>query len=212
MTHEKDINAFIEGICQTYQGVKPLNCSVRCSWLTALISAGWVALMLPFYGVRYDWAEAITNPVFLLETGGVLFIWVTALMAASLLRVPDMGGQRFLLSLPLLMMGVIALWVLYRSLTEGMDLEFSWHHCCENGIVFGAVPLLLLTYLSRMGTTTHPYLMALMNSLAVGSAGWVGLRLTCPMEDVGHGFIYHFLPFVMIGSLFVLLARRLFRW
>lgn len=209
----ENMDKFISGLCADHKGVTRLNCSPRCAWLTALISGGWVALLLGFTGVRPDWADVMHDPVFLLETGTVLVMWVLALIAASLLRVPDMAGQGWLLRAPMVLLGLMALWIVFRASSEGgIRLEINWHHCCSNGILYGVLPLVLLTFISRSGATTHPYWMAFMNALAVGSAGWVGLRLSCPMDDIGHGFVYHFIPFVLLGSLFMPLARRLFRW
>jgi hypothetical protein len=208
-----DMDKLISGLCSEYKGVRLLNCSFRCAWLTALISGGWVAVLIPFSGIRHDWADVMHDPVFIFENALVLVTWVLALMAASLLRVPDMAGHTWLLRAPLVLLAIMAGWIFYRTAAEGgMRLEINWHHCCSNGIIYGIIPLALLTFVSRSGATTRPYWMAFMNALAVGTAGWVGLRLSCPMDDVGHGFVYHFVPFVLLGSLFLPVARRLFRW
>lgn len=208
----KDLDKLIGGICELHGEVKPMHCSYRCAWVTALITGGWVALMLAVTHVRHDWAAVMKDPVFAMEITGAFAMWVSALLASSLLRVPDMGGSRWLLKTPIVLLGVMAAWVLYRTSQEGLEFRLEWHQCCASGLIYGVIPLALMTFISRKGTTTSPYWMAFMNALAVGSAGWVGLRLSCPMDDVGHGFLYHFVPFVALGSLVVVAARRLFKW
>ncbi len=66
--------------------------------------------------------------------------------------------------------------------------------------------------IDESGAATHPVRMAIMNILAAGGLGYVTLRFSCLVDDIGHTCVYHLLPFVVAGAVLGLLARWLYRW
>lgn len=211
--NEHKTDALINRLCDGHAPVKRLhNPFVRVAVCLGLTLA-YTVLIVSIMGLRADLPDRLRDMFFLFETGLGLFVWVSSAFAASWLCIPDMGGKSWLKVIPLTLMAVVLLWTGMRTVLEDISMfPFQWAHCLQNGLVMGGIPFLLVIFLSRQGTTCSPYWMALMNALAVAMAGWIGLRLVCPMNDMGHGFLYHLVPYVVLGSLAGLGARRLFRW
>lgn len=211
--NENKTDALIDQLCQGHCAVKRLqNPFVRVAF-SLFLTAAYVVAMVAMVGVRADWADKLHDMYFLFETGLGLFIWISSAVAASWLCIPDMRGKNWLRVVPLTLTAVVLLWTALRSILEEVRMfPFEWVHCFNNGLMMGGIPFLLVIFLSRQGTTCSPHWMALMNALTVSMAGWIGLRLICPMNDMGHGFLYHLIPYVLLGTLVGLAARRLFRW
>jgi len=62
------------------------------------------------------------------------------------------------------------------------------------------------------GSTTQPYLMILMNVIAVSGLGYIGLRITCASDDIGHICVFHILPYIALGAFIAMIGRRFYRW
>ncbi len=185
-----------------------------------LRAAPWIALALAyisgvvyFLGLRPDMAGKLADPFFLFETAIMASVALSAALASSWLCVPDARGQKWMTSVPVTLIAVFIGWTALRSVTEDFSLpSLHWDHCFQDAMLMGFVPGVAMIFLSVRGATTHPFLMALMNGLAVGALGYVGLRFTCMLDTVGHSCIYHLFPFVISGALLGAAARRIFRW
>lgn len=180
-------------------------------WLVFALVYTYAAVQ--YIGVRPDIAVKLADPLFLFETAIGLAMSMSAAMTAAWLCVPDMRGQVWMVAFPALLGGVFLVWETIRSVTEGLALQAPhWDHCFEDALLFGTVPAAVLIFTTVRGATTRPFLMALMNVIAVAALAYVGLRFTCMLDTVGHSLIYHVFPFVVFGSVLGLAARRVFRW
>ncbi|MCB1530230.1 MAG: DUF1109 family protein [Rhodospirillales bacterium] len=213
MTSEKRLEDLIDGLSGDLNPVRPLAHPLWRAGVCFVLTAAYLAATVYGLHPRMDWMDKFHELNFLFEMSLAGAVWISALLCAGWLCVPDMRGQEWMKAVPVTLTGIFVLWSVLRGVMDGVSIfPLHWDHCFENGFLMGMVPLALVAFFSRGGTTTHPYWLALMNTLAVGSAGWMGLRLTCSMDDVGHGFLYHFVPFLVLGSLIGVFARRLFRW
>ena len=79
-------------------------------------------------------------------------------------------------------------------------------------MMLAILPAVFMFLMVARGFTAHPVLMAVMNGLGIAAVGYLALRFTCTSEDLGHTLYTHLLPFIVVGSVFGLLARRLYRW
>ncbi len=188
----------------------PLKRAAR--WL--LVSSVYIALVVLALGMRDDIAAKFSDTSFLIENGLMALIGVSAAFASAWLCVPDMRGARWMKFLPLIGMAAFVGWEVFRSMGEGVHMPHLhyWDHCFGSAALIGFVPMAALMFTSRGGATTQPLLMALMNVIAVGALGYIGLRFVCASDTIGHAAVYHLVPFMALGIITGLTARRLYRW
>lgn len=209
---EQNTDTLIERLTGELTSVQPLQPFVR--FLTGVtIVTLYLVLASIVLGIRPDLVNKFKDPFFLFETALATLMMLTSVVCAAWLCIPDMRGRKWLISLPFTLGGIFLLWTGLRSFTEGVNMPLlHWDHCFEDGMFLGAVPAAWLVFTSRRGATTHPYLMAVMNAMAVGAGGYVALRFTCVMDTVGHAFIFHLVPFIVFGLITGLAGRRIFNW
>lgn len=173
----------------------------------------YIAAVVFFIGVRHDFATVIAIPIFQFELGLMLAVAISAAMASFWMRVPDMRGHQWMVAVPLSILFAYALWEGTNLLDTGMALPHrAWHHCAGESLLMIALPVLAMVFMGRKGSTTRPRLMGLMNAIAVSSAGYIGLRITCGAESMTHIGPFHILPYLVLGVVLGLAARRLYRW
>lgn len=213
MMDEKNTDKLIGELCGGLKPVRKMPHPLLRGGVYVGLTAAYVAVMVSMYGMRPDWNDKIRDIYFLFEIGTAIFIWLTSMAAAAFLCIPDMRGQTWLKAVPLTLAAVLLYWAGLRLSLEDVTLfPIHWGGCFKDGCLMGFVPFVMILIFSRQGATCRPYWMAVMNALAVTMAGWVGLRMTCSMNDMGAGFIHHFIPYMVLGVAVGLLARRLFKW
>ncbi len=206
-------DALIDSLCAE---LKPC-CKLRHPFWRGL---GWVSLAFLYVigsvyaqGFRLDIATQMGSADFVFELALVTAMSVSAAFCAVWLCVPDMRGQTWLVSIPFTLFFAFCLLLGLRASLGGFVMpEINWCFCYKSSILYGLIPALTIFIVSMKGRTTHPNLLAFMVSLAVGGLGYVGLRLVCWSEDIGHILIIHALPYILFGLLAALLARRIYRW
>lgn len=193
---------------------KPLRSPLLRALSYFLLTAVYIAGAMIYGGVRHDWQDVMQEAGFVFEMTLSLCIWISSIIAAAWLCVPDMRGKPWLKVIPYVLTFTMALWVIIRSFIEGADIFplGMWCHCVEHGLVLASIPLAIVIFMGRRGTTTQPYHMAVMNALVASSIGWMTLRMSCSMDDVGHGFWFQFFPLFVLGIIVGLFARKLFKW
>jgi hypothetical protein len=210
-----DMDSLIDDLTDDLKSVKKFPHPLMGMLPYVIISVIYVAVMSYFIGLRHDLAPKSHDTMFIFEIGLVLAISVSAAFATGWLAIPDMRGQRMVLVPPILLFTVYLFWMAVQAFTDGFEIptKIGWHHHdIDHALLMGALPVAAIVFFSRNGATTRPYMMSFMNVLFVGFIGWAGLRFTCPVDATGHTFIYHFMPFLLLGVVAGGLARRLYRW
>ncbi|MBI4030750.1 MAG: DUF1109 family protein [Proteobacteria bacterium] len=211
--NDERIGALIENLGQRLNPVRPLRHPALRVMPVFILVAAWIAAAVLFIGIRHDIFEKIAEGTYLFELILSLGVVGTAMAAAAWLAVPDIREQGWILTPPLTLMLVLFLWILVRTYGEGFHLpSVEWSGCAVDGMLMGFVPVAALIVLTKRGASTHPYLESLMIVMAVMALGWVGLRITCASDDLGHCFFFHFMPFAVAGAVMGALARHLYRW
>jgi hypothetical protein len=124
-----------------------------------------------------------------------------------------MRGHKWLLSLPFAGVAVFTIWNIVHLTSADMVMpKLHMDHCMGEGAFMSSIPLAVLFFLVRKGTTTRPVLMAVMNVISVTAISYIGLRFTCAMDTVGHATISHVIPYVIIGIALGMAARKLYKW
>ena len=177
------------------------------------IGAIYLFAVVQYLGLRHDAALKLQDTSFLFEVGIVAFISMSAALCSSWLCVPDMRGHRWINAVPLTLLGGFFILEVSRLITEGFFMpDIHWTHCQNDGLLLGVIPAASIMFLSKKGSTTQPFMMIAMNVLAVSSASYIGLRFTCSIDMVGHSFILHMLPFIVMGGIAGFAARALYKW
>ena len=210
---ERTVEGLIGDLTEDLAPVKALAHPVLRAGSWILGAAAYVAVVVVFLGVRPDLVAQTSNVFFLFEISVMALVFLTAALASCWLCVPDMRGRVWLASVPVSLVLAFTVWTFLRAITEGVVIQNPhWSHCFQDAVLMGAVPAAAIMLLSRKGATTKPFLMGVMNVLSVTALGYIGLRLTCANDTVGHVCFYHLFPFVVFGVVVGASVRRLYRW
>lgn len=208
-----DIDALIDGLSDEIKAVKVMAHPFKRAIPWIIISLLYLSVSIGLIGFRPDIGIKIGDANFVFEIILVLAMSIKAGLCAIWLCVPDMRGQKWMLAVPVSLFLSFIVWTGLRVLLEPMEiLHMHWHTCYTAFIVFGAIPALMIFILSMAGRTTHPYILSGMNTLAVGGLGYIGLRLVCMSEDIGHALAYHILPFAVLGLVSSIIGRKIYHW
>ncbi len=181
-------------------------------WLVMAVI--YLVLLINFMGIRHDLSAIMQDPRFIFEIILMGFIGISSAICAVFLCVPDMRGRSWLISLPFTGLALFTIWSVIHAITiEGAQMpHLHMDHCMGEGAFMTIIPLAMLLFLTRKGTTTRPILMAVMNMMSIAAVAYIGLRFTCAMDTVAHATLQHLLPYVLIGLILAMAARKIFKW
>lgn len=214
MTDTQSIDSMIENLSNDLSEVKPLPHPLLRVLPLIGISVFYLFAMVAMLGPREDWMPKMFNEIsYLFEIGLSLSVFISAAMALCWMSVPDMRGQTWLKAVPVTLLGVFVGWAGLRIYFEwGEPLMMSLGNCSLDGLFLTAVPVFILTLMARRGATTQPGWSAFMSILSFSGLAWAGLRFTCGANTFLQSLVIHFIPFVVLGIVFALFARRIFKW
>ena len=213
MNEERNIDTVINGLCDE---LEPCKCLAH-PFVRVLPFLGvaiiYIAALVYFIGVRSELTKKFADASFMFELFLMAFMSISAAIASSYLAVPGACEKKWIIVPPLTAFGIFCVWSLIRAVSEGMHMPaLHMDHCMGEGMFMAIIPMTMMIVLVRNGATTSPKITALMNALAAAGLGYVGLRFTCSMDTVGHATVSHLLPYVVIGMIMGLGARKLFKW
>ncbi|MBL4805463.1 MAG: DUF1109 family protein [Alphaproteobacteria bacterium] len=213
MTKGNDIDDLIGKLSEELKPVKPMAHPLIQAIPYVLISFAYMAVVVFYVGIRGDWEEKLGDAPFMLEIFMMGFLAVSAMITAIYLTIPDMRGDKWILAIPFTLLASFFVMVFIRSFTEGVTMpKIHYDHCMGEGGYMTIIPLAVLLFLTKRGATTRPYLSALMTIFAIAGLGYVGLRFTCSMDTIGHAVISHMIPYIVIGSLLGIGAKKIYKW
>lgn len=210
---EQTTESLIDSLSCDLGSMKKVCHPARCVLPWCLYAVGYAAAITYYLGFRHDIEEQLINPFFLYELVLVFAISISAAFCAVWLRVPDMRGQQWMLMLPTVLFGTFMLLIALKILTEEFlmpDIKIT--HCHQDSLLIGVIPAAAIWFLSSRGATTRPYLTTFMNVLAVGGLGYIGMRISCAADNMGHITFFHLLPYIIVGVAGGLLTKRIFQW
>jgi len=211
-----NLDRFIDNLVDSHKPLTPEPHPIRHTLplfgaivlLMTLVTAG--------IGLRSDWKPEFVTQFGLFQVELLLsfIVGFTALLATGWLRVPYMKNQNFVTRLALIFAGIFFSLELFRLVSEGINFATieSFIDCYVHSIFLAAVPTACLIYFQKSGSSTHPYLSALMGTLAIAGFAWICLRLTCSVNLAGHNALVQLSPFMILGAGLGLYARRIYRW
>lgn len=165
-------------------------------------------------GLRENIAEAMNREIYIFE---LMLAFATGIFASLLtfwLSTPDCERYKKYMAVPITLLGVQMVWMFDRLYFEGVgDIRENWlSHCWINTALHTTLPAIAVIILVRKGATVMPCALASYAVLAVSQFGWIGMRLVCPHDNVGEAYFLNFLPYVIIGIIAGMGAKKLFRW
>lgn len=213
MSNDTNIESMIESLSADLQPLKRSTHPVWRALLWALVVIGYVGIVLLIVGVRHDLTEQISNPNFIYEIMTVAMIGFASACASVWLCVPDVRGNGWIVAVPTALAANFMLWMMTMGADDLSHFDHAhWNHCFAEGLFMAGIPAMVIAVLSMRGNTTHPYKMAAMNTIAGASVASIGLRFSCGIDSMDHAILYHVLPFVLVGALIGVFARKIYRW
>lgn len=213
MTADKDIDSTINSLCSELKPVKCL-CPWKRSALLMVLAASYTFAMIMMVGFRPHVMDKMFDQAFIFEIGLALATAMSATIATFCLTLPDSQRYNMFLGVPMTLFGVMIFWMSDRLFMEGFGPtpERWFTGCWIDCMLMTGLPAALVVFLVRKGASVRPFLLAFNAVLAVSIFGWIGIRFTCPYDSVGKAYFVNFMPFVVIGLVAGLFAKRLFRW
>lgn len=213
MSNKDNTNDLIDNLCGEH---KPVKCMMHPLWRIIpwiLAIAVYTGCAIYFIGLRHDIETIFQTPGVAFE---IILMGLTGILAAltsSYLSVPDMRGHKWLIPTTITALAIFALWCCIRGAIEGMFLpRLHLDHCMGEGAFLAIIPVAILLFMMKQGTTTKPVLMGIMNVISISAAGYVALRFTCSMDTVGHATLSHIVPYILFGAAIGVVARKLYKW
>lgn len=213
MSTKTDMDDLIGSLSEELTPVKPASpYGTLALWF--LLSSGFLVAFVSYLGLRHDFFIRLTDSIFLFELGSGLALLFSSALTSSYLNFPDGYQKDWMKGVPLSIFGMLLLWIAVRSIEEGASFmkTTALNHCAEEGLLLQIIPAAAIMFLTMRGHTTKPYWSMFMNVLAISALGWIGLRLTCTMDVMGHTLMNHVMPFVVIGAGLGFFAKKLFKW
>lgn len=208
-----DTDNLIDKLTEELEPVKPMAKPLQRAFIWLFTGMLSVAIMGAIVKYRMDLSEKVQEPMFLGELSLIFLLSASAAYASAWLSLPDGGSKTKTIYLPYSIVAIAVILLISEVVEHGYVLkQFEFHHCIVDATLMGTIPLCLMIWMTKQGAPTKPVVAAITNMVAAGSIGYIGLRLTCGSDEIGHVCTYHIIPFVVVGLVIGLLARRLYRW
>lgn len=204
----------IHSLSDKLEVVKPMPHPFKRALPWFLCAITYLTLATIYMEPRSDITVKLYEVSYNLEILLLIFISASAAFSSLWLTVPDARGAKWM---PYLAIAGFVFFILWQSFTcSGKDNHIPelniFHVCYKQAIIFGLLPAISLLFVSSKGNTTSPYMMSFMNILSVGALGYIGLRVSCMSDEMGHLCVYHFLPYFIFGLVLVAIGKKLYRW
>jgi len=206
-------NNIIDDLAAELKPVKVLRHPFMRAFPWLVFTVLYILLGIFLLGVRGDFISKLNDSSYIFEMSLVLVMSISATMCSLWMCVPDMRGQKWLVATSLTLISVVLAWIITQAVMNMDHVPFGyWSHCFSDAVFFGLLPAASIVFISMKGSTTQPYLMILMNVIAVSGLGYIGLRITCASDDIGHICVFHILPYIALGAFIGMIGRRFYRW
>ena len=211
---DENLDSLINGLADELEPVKPLAHPLLRMTPLIMVCIFYVAAMIAMLGPREDFMPKMMYEIdYVFEILLSLGIFISSAVALGWMSVPDMRGQTWMKAVPVTLAGAFVLWAVLRIYFEwDQPLVFKLQNCSMDGLFMTFLPVAALVFMSRRGATTQPGWTSFMTVLSFSGLGWAGLRFTCGAGTFMQSFVIHFIPFIVMGVVFGMFARRIFRW
>ena len=174
----------------------------------------YIAVILPFFGVRPDLAQKLLSPLFASEIIALVFIIVSSCVASAILSFPDLYQKKNIAFTPIIAFFLFALVLLLEFLADKQPAPLPEHEikCFVCIIGLSIIPAILLFYNMRKIACTHYAHAGCTAMLSAFAVGALVLRLSEPTDSILHLLQWHYLPMLIIGVFGMLCGKLFLRW
>jgi hypothetical protein len=175
------------------------------------------AVVLGIYGLRYDLAAGLVDPMHLVATGLYLGLALAATVTVVVMSRPQVGsdhsGWRWAAAMAGLLPVAGVIVALSRG-TETLSLGIMRHgaECMAGGSLASLLVFAMLVLWLRRGAPTSPERAGLVAGVAAGSFGIFAASLHCADNDIVHIGLWHSAAVAAMGLVGRALVPRLIRW
>ncbi|MDH5723072.1 MAG: DUF1109 domain-containing protein [Alphaproteobacteria bacterium] len=210
---EDSTQKIINSLCEDLHELKLAPHPLKMALLWMVLGVVYLGVCLYVFEIRDDLGTKLLDFLFVFEMILTLSMAISAAFCSVWMAVPDMRGQKWMLSVPITFFAVLVTWIGLQTLLASYKFpDIHWHNCYKEAMVFGVIPAIALIYFSLRGKTTRPAGLSVMNALAVGGFGYTALRLSCGSDNIGHICAYHILPYILFALFCIFIVRKIYRW
>ncbi len=209
----QNTDSLISSLSEELTEVKVLAHPLQRALPWIVFAVLYVSFAVAVLGVRGDIITKIAEPLFIFEILIVFTMSLAAALCSLWMCVPDMRGQKWIISVPITLFFVFLCHFGLKMVMDNYAMPaLHFHNCQREALIFGVIPAIAILYLSIRGNTVQPILLSFMNILAVGGIGYIALRISCASDNIGHLGMHHLLPYIIMGIIITLVGRKLYRW
>jgi hypothetical protein len=209
-------DALIAELVDGLEPVRPLRFAE--GMLLALAAAAVTAVVvLGIYGLRYDLAAGLVDPMHLVATGLYLGLALAATVTVVIMGRPQVGSDHSGWRWAAAMAGLLPLAGVIVAAERGASVfsDGAVHmgtECLEVGIGSSLLVFAMLVLWLRRGAPTAPGRAGLVAGIAAGAFGTFTFSLHCPVTDIVHIGIWHSAVVLAMGLAGRVLVPRLITW
>lgn len=216
MTMPRTSDALIAELVDGLEPVRPLRFGEGL--LLALGAAAVSAVVvLGIYGLRYDLAAGLVDPMHLVATGLYLGLALAATVTGVVMGRPQVGSDHTGWRWAAAMAGLLPLAGVIVAAARGTSV-FSpgsmtmGQECLEVGIGSSLLVFGMLVLWLRRGAPTAPGRAGLVAGIAAGAFGTFTFSLHCPANDIVHIGIWHSAVVLAMGLVGRAVVPHLVKW
>jgi hypothetical protein len=209
-------DALIAELVDGLEPVRPLRFGEGL--LLALGAAAVSAVVvLGIYGLRYDLAAGLVDPMHLVATGLYLGLALAATVTVVVMGRPQVGSDHTGWRWAAAMAGLLPLAGVIVAAARGTSV-FSpgsmtmGQECLEVGIGSSLLVFGMLVLWLRRGAPTAPGRAGLVAGIAAGAFGTFTFSLHCPANDIVHIGIWHSAVVLAMGLVGRAVVPHLVKW
>jgi hypothetical protein len=198
--------------------VRPVISAGRLALRFSILSIIMVALGLLIFHARPDVLIKISNPSYLTDLLIPLALMAYAYLLVGRLSIPGRTNIAVLLKFACVLFVSFVIFELARTIqSAGTDaiagLDSAGIKCFLLVMLFATLPTGFLAVVTARRAPMRPLLVGIVIAVGGNSAGEVAIALHCPIDNVVHIALWHFvLPVVAGAALGTFVISKFLRW
>jgi hypothetical protein len=210
----KDFEQLIAGLADEAGLVEPAPHPVRLSLMWIGAATVYVAVSLAVFGLRPDFARALSQPWFGAEIGALLLIFLAASFSAALLSFPDLHQKWLLAFAPLWMFVVFLIVIVFAWFADNPPAPLPEHsyECTACIVLLALLPAAWAFHTMRKFASTQPRWAGIVVVFAAFSVGSLWLRLHEVNDSIVHVVAWHYLPMLAFSVIGMWAGKWLLKW
>lgn len=193
---------------------KPFYTPSKQLLLWFIVMAIYAALIFSTIGLRADFFQKITEPLFVLELIVIFATSFTSGVAASFLALPDVNQKHYMTKVPLIFLFFLCIIIGLEYCMQGLVMPeelcgIKNYQCTLAIIIFAIIPSSIFFVILYRAATIHSGFAGFMIGLCGGSFSYLLLRLIHSTENIAHLLAWHLVPVLLVTVICIVIAKLL---